>query len=169
MIGLRNKNFIKIILSKAPLILLFVSVLNDYDFNHLSFEYFSFNFSYILIFYYSLKKTESLGYSYIFIAGLFNDVVNGSPIGMSSLMFLFLCGVAAYLRVITLRTSLFKDWMTFIGAILVLNSLSFIIVNLFFGFEISFINQIVNILFTSLLYLLFSSIFNFFVDSSNAR
>jgi hypothetical protein len=42
-------------------------------------------------------------------------------------------------------------------------------VNLFFDFEISFINQIVNIFFTSLLYLLFSSIFNFFVDSSNAR
>ena len=40
MIGLRNKNFIKIILSKVPLILLFVSVLNDYDFNHLNFEYF---------------------------------------------------------------------------------------------------------------------------------
>ena len=169
MIGLRNKNFIKIILSKAPLILLFVSVLNDYDFNHLSFEYFSFNFSYILIFYYSLKKTESLGYSYIFIAGLFNDVVNGSPIGMSSLMYLFLCGVAAYLRVITLRTSLFKDWITFVGAILVLNSLSFIIVNLFFDFEISFINQIVNILFTSLMYILFSSFSNFFIGNSNVR
>ena len=87
MIRLKNKNLIKIILSKTPLILLFVSVLNDYDFNHLSFKYFSFNFSYILIFYYSLKKTESLGYSYIFIAGLFNDVVTGTPIGISSLMY----------------------------------------------------------------------------------
>ena len=46
MTGLRNKNFIKIILSKAPIILLFVSVLNDFDFNHLSLKYFSFNFSY---------------------------------------------------------------------------------------------------------------------------
>ena len=39
MIELRNKNFIKIILSKAPLILLFVSVLNDYDFNYLNLKF----------------------------------------------------------------------------------------------------------------------------------
>ncbi len=58
MTGLRNKKFFKIILTKAPVILLFVSVLNDYDFNYLSLQYFSFNFSYILIFYYSLKKVK---------------------------------------------------------------------------------------------------------------
>ena len=166
---LKNKELRKKLLRQVPLILLFISVLNNFDFNYLGLKYFSFNFSYILIFYFSLKRSYSLGYTYIFIAGLFNDVVNGSPIGMSSLMYLFLCGVAAYLRLITLRTSLFKDWISFIIAILILNSLFFIIVNLFFDFEISFINQIVNILFTSLLYLLFSSIFNFFVDSSNAR
>jgi|TARA_B110000211_G_scaffold65145_1_gene74999 rod shape-determining protein MreD len=166
---LKNKELKKKLLRQVPLILLFISVLNNFDFNYLGLKYFSFNFSYILIFYFSLKRSYSLGYTYIFIAGLFNDVVNGSPIGMSSLMYLFLCGVAAYLRLITLRTSLFKDWISFIIAILILNSLFFIIVNLFFDFEISFINQIVNILFTSLLYLLFSSVFNFFVDSSNAR
>ena len=166
---LKNKELKKKISRQVPLILLFISVLNNFDFNYLELKYFSFNFSYILIFYFSLKRSYSLGYTYIFIAGLFNDVVNGSPIGMSSLMYLFLCGVAAYLRLITLRTSLFKDWISFISAILILNSLFFIIVNLFFDFEISFINQIVNIFFTSLLYLLFSSIFNFFVDSSNAR
>ena len=166
---LKNKDLKKKLLQQAPIILLFISVLNSFDFNYLGLKYFSFNFSYILIFYFSLKKNSSLGYSYIFIAGLFNDVVNGSPIGMSSLMFLFLCGVAAYLRVITLRTSLFKDWIAFVGAILILNALSFIIVNLFFNFEISFINQIVNIFFTSLLYLLFSSIFSFFIGSSSVR
>ena len=53
---LRNKNLIKKILSKMPLIILFLSVLNNYDLNYLGLKYFSFNFSYILIFYYSLKK-----------------------------------------------------------------------------------------------------------------
>ena len=166
---LKNRELKKKLLRQVPLILLFISVLNNFDFNYLGLKYFSFNFSYILIFYFSLKRSVSLGYTYIFIAGLFNDVVNGSPIGMSSLMYLFLCGVAAYLRVITLRTSLFKDWMTFIGAILVLNSLFFIIVNLFFDFEISFISQIANIVFTSLIYILFSSFFNFFVGNLNVR
>ena len=166
---LKNKEIKKKLLRQVPLILLFISVLNNFDFNYLGLKYFSFNFSYILIFYFSLKRNLSLGYTYIFIAGLFNDVVNGSPIGMSSLMYLFLCGVAAYLRVITLRTSLFKDLIAFVVAILILNSLFFILVNLFFDFEVSFIDQIINIFFTSLLYLLFSSSFNFFIGNSNVR
>ena len=162
MIGLRNKNFIKIILSKAPLILLFVSVLNDYDFNHLSFEYFSFNFSYILIFYYSLKKTESLGYTYIFIAGLFNDVVIGTPIGLSSLMYLVLCVAASYLRNITLRPSLLKDCIFFLITILIINSLLFLSLKFIFNYEISYFDQIINITFTFLFYFLFSNLFDFF-------
>ena len=121
MIGLRNKTFIRKILSQIPLILLFVSVLNNSDFNYLDVKYFSFNFSYILIFYYSLKKSESLGYIYIFIAGLFNDVVIGTPIGLSSLLYLILCGAAAYLRNITLRPSLIKDCIFFLITILIIN------------------------------------------------
>ena len=70
MTELKNNIFLGKYLSKIPLILLFVSVLNNFDFNYLGLKYFSFNFSYILIFYYSLKKSESLGYIYIFIAGL---------------------------------------------------------------------------------------------------
>ena len=126
MIELKNKNFIKIILLKVPLILLFVSVLNDYDFNYLNLKYFSFNFSYILIFYYSLKKSESLGYTYIFIAGLFNDVVIGTPVGLSSLIYLILCVAASYLRNITLRPSLLKDCIFFLLTILIINSLLFL-------------------------------------------
>ena len=158
----RNKNFIKIILSKAPVILLFISVLNDYDFNHLSLKYFSFNFSYILIFYYSLKKSESLGYAYIFIAGLFNDVVIGTPIGLSSLIYLILCGAAAYLRNITLRPSLVKDCIFFLITILIINSLLFLVLNFIFNYDIDYFVQIINISYTFLLYFLFSNIFDFF-------
>ena len=169
MIKIRQKNIIKNIHRYTPITLLYISVLNEFDFNNLGSTYFSFNFSYILIFYYSLKKSESLGYIYIFIAGLFNDVVIGTPIGMSSLIYLILCGVAAYLRIITLRKSFFKDWIAFIGTILVLNSLLFIIINLFLNYEVSLINQIVNIFYTSLLYLLFSFVTNFFLGNLNAR
>ena len=171
--GLSNKNFIRQILSKVPLILLFISVLNDYDFNYLGMKYFSFNFSYILIFYYSLKKNESLGYIYIFIAGLFNDVVIGLPIGLSSLMFLILCGSAAYLRNITLRPSLVKDCIFFLITILIINSLLFIALNFIFNYELNYLDQIINITYTFLLYSLFSNLFdffeNFFVGKTNAR
>ena len=162
MTGLRGQNFIKKILSNAPLILLFVSVLNNYDFNHLGLKYFSFNFSYILIFYYSLKKSESLGYIYIFIAGLFNDVVIGTPIGLSSLMYLILCGAAAYLRNITLRPSLIKDSIFFLITILIINSLLFMYLNFIFNYELNYFEQIINITYTFLLYFLFSNLFNFF-------
>ena len=172
MTGLRNKNFIKIILTKAPVILLFISVLNDYDFNYLSLKYFSFNFSYILIFYYSLKKSESLGYTYIFIAGLFNDVVTGTPVGLSSLMYLILCVAASYLRNITLRPSLLKDCIFFLLTILIINSLLFLSLKFIFNFELNYFDQIINITFTFLFYFLFSNLFDFFeryfVSSNNA-
>ena len=162
MIGLKNKNFTRRILSKIPVILLFVSVLNNYDFNYLGLKYFSFNFSYILIFYYSLKKSESLGYVYIFIAGLFNDVVVGTPIGISSLMYLILCGAAAYLRNITLRPSLIKDSIFFLITILIINSLLFMYLNFVFNYELNYFDQIINITYTFLLYFLFVNLFNFF-------
>ena len=173
MTELRNKNFIRKILSNMPIFVLFVSVLNNYDFNHLGLKYFSFNFSYILIFYYSLKKSESLGYTYIFVAGLFNDVVVGTPIGLSSLMYLILCVAASYLRNITLRPSLIKDCIFFLITILIINSLLFFALNFIFNYKLYYLDQIINITFTFLLYFLFSNIFNifenYFVGNNNAR
>ena len=159
---IHQNNIIQNIHKYIPIILLFISVLNDYDFNYLSLKYFSFNFSYILIFYYSLKKSESLGYTYIFIAGLFNDVVTGTPIGLSSLMYLILCVAASYLRNITLRPSLLKDSIFFLITILIINSLLFIALNFIFNYQLDYFDQIINITFTFLFYFLFSNLFNFF-------
>ena len=145
-----------------PITLLFISVLNEFDFNNFGLMYFSFNFSYILIFYYSLKKSESLGYIYIFIAGLFNDVVVGTPIGISSLIYLILCGAATYLRNITLRPSLIKDSIFFLITILIINSLLFIYLNFIFDYELNYSEQVINITYTYLLYFLFVNLFNFF-------
>jgi rod shape-determining protein MreD len=136
--------------------------MNEVDFNNLGFKYFSFNFSYILIFYYSLKKSESFGYILIFIAGLFNDVVVGMPMGISSLVYLLLCGAAAYLRNITLRPNLMKDWIYFLITILTINSITFLILTFIFSFEINFLDQIINIIFTFLFYLIFSYLFNMY-------
>jgi rod shape-determining protein MreD len=142
-----------------PAILLIISVLNEFDFNNLGLKYFSFNFSYILIFYFSLKRNEGIGYILIFTAGLFNDVVTGIPMGLSSLIYLLLSGAAVYLRNITLRPNLIKDWFFFLITILILNALTFIILTLFFDYDIEYLNQFVNILFTFVLYLFFSQIF----------
>ena len=147
----------------TPLFLLFTSILNEVDFN-LEFKYFSFNFVYILIFYYSLRREGSIGYILIFIAGLFNDVVNGLPMGISSLAYLLLCAAAAYLRNITLRPNLFKDWLFFLFTILILNFVTYAYLILFFNYEINYFDQITNIIGTFLSYLIFSYIFRFYDD-----
>ena len=159
---IKKNNITQYILRYIPITLLFISVLNEFDFNNLELIYFSFNFSYILIFYYSLKKSESLGYIYIFIAGLFNDVIVGTPIGISSLMYLIICGAAAYLRNITLRPSLIKDSIFFLITILIINSLLFMYLNFIFNYELNYFEQVINIIYTYLLYFLFANLFNFF-------
>ena len=146
----------------SPLILLFVSVFNEFDFNYLNYRYFSFNFPFILIFYWSLKRVETLGYGYIFIAGLFNDAVLGFPIGISSLTYLIICGFAAYLRNITLRPSLIKDWLYFLFTILVANSINYFLLTSFFLIEINYYEILGNIIFTFLLYYIFAYIFDIY-------
>ena len=150
------------LLKYAPVLLLFASVLNEFDFNYLVLKYFSFNFPFILIFYWSLKKSESLGYGLIFIAGLFNDVVVGFPIATSSLAYLLICGFVAYLRNITLNPSLFKDCVFFLLTILVVNSLIYSLLVLFFSFDLNYNDLIVNLIFTSLLYFICANIFKLY-------
>ncbi len=145
-----------------PSLLLLISVLNEFDFNYLPIKYFSFNFPFILIFYWSLKQGGSLGYGFIFIAGLFNDVVVGFPLGISSLTYLLICGFAAYLRNITLRPSMIKDWLFFLLTILLINSLNYIILTLFFSFELEYNELLFNLVFTFLFYIVFAHIFDLY-------
>ena len=145
-----------------PLLLLFISVFNEFDFNYLNYQYFSFNFPFILIFYWSLKRIETLGYGYIFIAGMFNDAVLGFPLGISSLTYLIICGFAAYLRNITLRPNNFKDWFYFLFTISVANSINYFLLMLFFSIEINYYEILGNIIFTFLLYYIFSFFFDLY-------
>ena len=155
-------SYFKIILEKAPVILLIVSVLNEFDLNYSNLKYFSFNFPFILIYYWSLKRSGSIGYGLIFLSGLFNDVVVGMPIGVSAFAYLLICGFSAYLRNITLRPSLVKDWFFFGFTILVVNSVIYVVVSLFFHIQIIYVDILVNILFTFLLYVIFSNLFDYY-------
>jgi len=162
MTNFRQKNLFQILVHNVPLILLIVSVLNEFDFNYLETAYFSFNFPFILIFYCSLQKNESLGYGFIFIAGLINDVVVGFPIGISSMCYLLICVFAAYLKNITIRPNSTKDWLFFLFTILFINSLLYSSLNLFFSFKLDYYILITNLVFTFLLYFVFSYLFNLF-------
>ena len=163
MIKFSKANILQKLLVNAPIIVLFISVLNEFDFNYLDLKYFSFNFPFILIFFWSLKKSESLGYGLIFLAGLFNDVVVGLPIGISSFCYLIICGFAGYLRNITLRPSLIKDWLFFLITILVVNSVMYSSLVLFFSVNLDYNDILVNLLFTFLFYVIFANIFEIYL------
>ena len=153
----KRGSIINNLLRLGPLIILYISVLNEIDLNYL--KIFSLNFPFILIYYWSLRKSESLGYGYIFVAGLINDVVTGLPIGISSFNYLLICGFAAYLRTITLRPNLVKDWFFFLFTILVVNSLSYSALNIFFSIDLNYNNLFINIFFTFIFYIIFANLF----------
>ena len=161
-----SPKFRKIIFNKLliyfPIFVLFISVFNEFDFNYLNYKYFSFNFPFILIFYWSLKRIEFLGYGFIFIAGLFNDSVLGFPIGISSLTYLIICGFAAYLRNITLRPDIIKDGLYFLFTILVANSINYSLLVFFFSIELNYYELTGNIVFTFLFYYIFGLMFDIY-------
>tara|TARA_B100001093_G_scaffold174152_1_gene166957 strand:- start:632 stop:1150 length:519 start_codon:yes stop_codon:yes gene_type:complete len=147
--------------SYFPIVILFISVFNEFDFNFLKIEFFSFNFVHILIFFWTLKNPNHLGYVSIFLAGIINDVIVGIPLGVSSLCYLLICLVTAYLRNITLSPNFINDWLTFLFTILLINSIQIIILNLIFLIEINYMSYLVNSGFTFLFYPLFFVIFNY--------
>ena len=161
MSALNKSSFLKVFLSYFPLILLFFSVLNELDFNYLKLDYFSFNFVHILIFYWTLRNPDHLGYLSIFFAGIINDVVIGIPVGISSFCYLILCSVTAYIRNITLSPNFIKDWVSFLFTIFLINSIQIIILDLIFLVKVNYMNYLINSGFTFLFYPIFFVIFNF--------
>tara|TARA_Y100001958_G_C21210107_1_gene535915 strand:+ start:569 stop:1069 length:501 start_codon:yes stop_codon:yes gene_type:complete len=154
-------NFKNALLKYFPLILLYFSVLNEFDIDVSSVGLMSFNLPFIIIFYWSLRDPDQIGNGLIFIAGILNDVTLGYPIGISSFIYLTIIGFAAYLRNITLRPNIYKDSLVFLVSILFANSINSLILSYIFSIEINFFEIIVNITFTFLLYFLFAKIFNY--------
>ena len=155
-INLKNK-----ILKYFPLILLYFSVLNEFDIDVATIGLFSFNLPFIIIFYWSLKDPDYIGNGLIFISGILNDVTLGYPIGISSFIYLTIIAFAAYLRNITLRPNIYKDSIVFLVAILFANSTNSLILSFIFSIDINFFEIITNITFTFLLYFVFARAFNY--------
>ena len=150
-----------IIFSYFPIVVLFISAFNEFDFNYLKIQYFSFNFVHILIFFWTLKNPNHLGYLSIFIAGVINDVIVGLPLGLSSFCFLLICSVTAYVRNITLSPNFINDWLSFLFTILLVNSVQVIILDLIFLIQVDYMKYLINTGFTFIFYPLFFFIFNY--------
>ena len=162
MIRFEKKDYLYKIYTWLPIIILFVSVLNEFDLNYLNIDYFSFNFPFILIFYFALKEYEKFDYLLVFIAGLINDTVVGFPLGISSFSYIVVCIFASYLRNITIRPHLMKDWFYFLFVISLINSINYSVLFLFFSYDLDIMFYIINNLFTFLFYIPASYILNYY-------
>ena len=165
MVSLRTKGSFLKLYGWLPILILYISVLNEFDLNYLSLEYFSFNFPFILIFYFALKEYQRFDYSLVFLAGLFNDTVVGLPLGISSMSYILICIFATYLRNITISPNLIKDWFYFLFIISLINSINFSVLFLFFSYELDITLFIVNNFFTFLFYIIFSIFFKRYLKS----
>ena len=147
------------------MLVLFISVFNEFDLNYLNIDYFSFNFPFILIFYFALKEYQRFDYFLVFLAGLVNDTVVGLPLGLSSLSYILICIFATYLRNITISPNLIKDWFYFLFIISLINSINYSVLFLFFSYELDITLFIVNNFFTFVFYIVFSVFFKRYLKS----
>ena len=144
-----------------PLILLFFISLNGNSI--ISLKYFSIHIHYILVYYWVLRKPEALGYGFIFLAGLINDVVFGLPLGINALSLLVIAGVAAYVRVVTVRITLVNDWISFVPALLIANIVYYLTLyfsNYSIDYFFLFKNSVFTFIFYPVLWGVFSLILN---------
>ena len=165
MIRFQKKNLLYKVYTLLPILALFISEFNEFDLNYLNIDYFSFNFPFILIFYFALKAYQKFDYFLVFLAGLFNDAVVGLPLGISSLSYILICIFATYLRNITISPNLMKDWFYFLFIISLINSINFSVLFLFFSYELDITLFIVNNFFTFLFYIIFSIFFKRYLKS----
>ena len=148
-----------------PLIILFFISLNGSSVININF--FSINIHYIIVYFWVLRQPQSLGYGFIFLSGIISDVVLGVPFGINSLSLLFVAGVAAYVREITVRITLINDWISFIPALLIANFVYF--VSLYFAnFSIDYMYLIRNSIFTFIFYPLLWFFFSLIVNLKRA-
>ena len=167
MTDFKSRGFYFKFYSFLPIIVLFISVLNEFDLNYLKLKYFSFNFPFILIFFFTLKDFKNFDYLLVFLAGLINDTVVGLPLGISSLSYILICIATSYLRNITIRPNPVKDWLYFLFIISLINSINYSILTLFFLYDLLLLSYLVNIFFTFILYMFFAYLFKYYLKGLN--
>ena len=144
-------------LKLLPLLLLFFISLNGNSTIYLKF--FSINIHYILVYYWVLRHPGSMGYGFIFLSGIIADVVFGLPLGVNALSLLIIAGVAAYLRVVTVRLTLVNDWISFVPALLLGNFVYFF--SLYFSnYSIDYLYLFKDSIFTLIFYPILWGIFS---------
>ena len=146
------KNFKDFLLNSIPLIIFYYITLSEFSFGFEYKNFFHINLQYIIIYYWVLKNPKTLGYGFIFLAGIINDVILGLPIGVSATTYLIMAGVAAYFWNVTVRITMLADWSTFLLSLLITNFVYIIIFLIFFELSLNYLNLFYNCILTFIFY-----------------
>jgi rod shape-determining protein MreD len=148
-----------------PILILFIIAFNGSSV--INFTYITVSVHYVLVYYWVLRRPEILGYGFIFLSGIVNDVVYGLPLGVSALTLLTIASVATYIRTVTVRITLANDWISFIPALLFANLIYFLCLY-FSNYSIDYMLILKNSVFTFAFYPILWAIFsliNFFMEN----
>ena len=150
-------NFIRTL----PILILYLLVLTGFDLSFFLYDNnFSFNFVYLIIFFFVLKNPNNLSYGLIFFAGIINDVVQNFPIGISCINYLLLCVIAAFIRSRMILPNFFYDWILFFIAVIIVSSVNYTVLTIIFEIPIKYGTLMLNAILTFLIYPVLSKIFS---------
>tara|TARA_Y100000817_G_scaffold247328_1_gene199451 strand:- start:361 stop:876 length:516 start_codon:yes stop_codon:yes gene_type:complete len=150
------------LLRLAPLVLLIYVCISEFHTQFYYWKIFSFNLQFIIIYYWVLRDPSILGYGFVFLCGIINDIVLSLNLGTSALSYLFVALVAAYVRNATVRSTLFTDWFTFVVAILLGNIISYFLIQKFTEMNTEYSTVFYDSMFTFILYPFFWGIFELY-------
>ena len=150
------------ILKSLPLIIFYFLIFNSFDeLREIeTLNNFSFKLQMIIIYFYVLKFPDQLGLGHVFLGGIINDIILGTPMGTSSLSFLILAFFTSYMKNVTLRSKMSAEWFTFIPALFFSNLVYFIIVNNFSNLSFYYLELLRSSFFTFLFFPIFYYLFN---------
>ena len=157
------------LLRLAPLVLLIYVCISEFHTQFYYWKIFSFNLQFIIIYYWVLRDPSILGYGFVFLCGILNDIVLNLNLGTSALSYLFVALVAAYVRNATVRSTLITDWFTFVVAVLVGNFILYFLLKNFTNLRVDYASMFFNSLFTFILYPFFWGLFELYKKSINLK
>ena len=146
------------------LLLLFISLNGS---SAIDIKFVSINIQYILVYFWVLRQPLSMSYGFIFLSGIITDVVFGLPLGVNALSLLIIAGVAAYIRVVTVRITLINDWISFVPSLLLANLVYFLALY-FSNISVDYLYLLKDSVFTFIFYPVLWGVFSLILNLTKA-
>lgn len=118
-------------------------------------------FDLMIIFYFAIFK-RIFAIWFIFILGVWNDALNGLPLGLSSICYIFTIKTFSALNhKLIIRENFIQIWQQFLAFSLMFLLLKWSLVSIFSGTLYSIINPAIQFILTGILYVLAHRVFDY--------